>query len=48
MAIVIALLIGVPAGVVSAVLKNAVWDYAANAFALWGIVERRISGSASC
>jgi peptide/nickel transport system permease protein len=37
MAIVIALLIGVSAGVVSAVLKNSVWDYAANAFALWGI-----------
>jgi peptide/nickel transport system permease protein len=37
MAIVIALLIGVPAGVISAVKKNTVWDYAANVFALWGI-----------
>jgi peptide/nickel transport system permease protein len=37
MAIVIALLIGVTAGVISAVRKNTVWDYAANAFALWGI-----------
>jgi peptide/nickel transport system permease protein len=37
MAIVIALLIGVTAGVVSAVKKNTIWDYAANAFALWGI-----------
>ncbi len=37
MAIVIALLIGVTAGVISAVTKNTVWDYAANVFALWGI-----------
>jgi peptide/nickel transport system permease protein len=37
MAIVIALMIGVTAGVVSAVKRNTVWDYAANAFALWGI-----------
>jgi peptide/nickel transport system permease protein len=37
MAIVIALLIGVTAGVISAVKKGTVWDYAANAFALWGI-----------
>jgi len=37
MAIVIALLIGVTAGVVSAVKKDTVWDYAASAFALWGI-----------
>ena len=37
MAIVIALLIGVTAGVISAVKKNTVWDYAANVFALWGI-----------
>jgi len=37
MAIVIALLIGVTAGIVSAVKKNTVWDYAANVFALWGI-----------
>jgi peptide/nickel transport system permease protein len=37
MAIVIAVLIGVSAGVVSAVKKDTVWDYAANVFALWGI-----------
>ena len=37
MAIVIALLIGIPAGVISAVKKNTAWDYAANVFALWGI-----------
>ncbi len=37
MAIVIALVIGVSTGIISAVKKNTVWDYAANAFALWGI-----------
>jgi len=37
MAIVIALVIGVTAGIISAVKKNTVWDYAANVFALWGI-----------
>jgi peptide/nickel transport system permease protein len=37
MAIVIALLIGVTAGIISAVKKNTAWDYAANVFALWGI-----------
>jgi peptide/nickel transport system permease protein len=37
MAIVIAILIGVPAGVVSAVKKGTAWDYAANLFALWGL-----------
>jgi peptide/nickel transport system permease protein len=37
MAIVIALLIGIPAGIVSAVKRDTVWDYAANGFALWGI-----------
>ena len=37
MAIVIALLIGVPAGVISAVKKDTAWDYAANVFALWGL-----------
>src|SRR6266545_1694902 len=36
MAIVIALSIGITAGVVSAVLKDSIWDYAANIFALWG------------
>src|SRR5215204_2869028 len=35
MAIVIALLIGISAGIVSAVKKGTVWDYAANIFALW-------------
>jgi peptide/nickel transport system permease protein len=37
MAIVIALAIGVGAGVISAVKKNSAWDYAANGLALWGI-----------
>jgi peptide/nickel transport system permease protein len=36
-AIVIALVIGVGAGIISAVKKDSVWDYAANVFALWGI-----------
>ena len=37
MAIVIALSIGITAGVVSAVYKDTAWDYAANVFALWGL-----------
>lgn len=37
MAIVIALTIGVGAGIVSAVKKDTLWDYGANIFALWGI-----------
>jgi peptide/nickel transport system permease protein len=37
MAMLIALAIGIGAGVVSAVKKDSVWDYGANAFALWGI-----------
>src|ERR1700744_1137074 len=37
MAIVIAFLIGIPAGIVSAVKKGTAWDYAANLFSLWGI-----------
>ena len=37
MAIVIALVIGITAGVVSAVKKDTWWDYAANVFALWGL-----------
>jgi peptide/nickel transport system permease protein len=37
MAIVIALTIGISAGVISAMKKNTAWDYAANIFALWGI-----------
>src|SRR5690242_283349 len=36
-AIVIALAIGIPAGVVSAVKRNTAWDYGANVFALWGL-----------
>jgi peptide/nickel transport system permease protein len=36
-AIVIALSIGVPAGIVSAVKKDTAWDYGANVFALWGL-----------
>ncbi len=37
LAILIALAIGVPAGIVSAVAKDSVWDYAAYVFALWGL-----------
>src|SRR5688572_4399876 len=37
MAFVISLLIGIPAGVLSAVAKGTAWDYAANAVALWGL-----------
>jgi peptide/nickel transport system permease protein len=37
MAILIAFLIGIPAGIISAVKKGTVWDYGANLFALWGI-----------
>ena len=37
MAIVIALIIGITAGVISAVKKDTWWDYAANVFALWGL-----------
>jgi peptide/nickel transport system permease protein len=37
MAMVIALVIGVGAGVISAVKKDTVWDYAVNVLALWGI-----------
>src|SRR4051794_40046728 len=37
MAIVIAFLIGIPAGIISAVKKGTAWDYGANLFALWGI-----------
>jgi peptide/nickel transport system permease protein len=36
-AIVIALVIGIPAGIVSAIAKGTWWDYAANAVALWGL-----------
>jgi peptide/nickel transport system permease protein len=37
MAMIIALLIGVTSGIVSAVKKDTLWDYGANVFALWGI-----------
>jgi peptide/nickel transport system permease protein len=36
-AIVIALAIGIPAGIVSAVRRGTGWDYAENLFALWGL-----------
>ena len=37
MAMAFALLIGIPAGILSAVKKGTVWDSAANVFALWGL-----------
>src|SRR6476620_6762274 len=37
MALLIAILIGIPAGIVSAVKKETAWDYGANLFALWGL-----------
>src|SRR3954452_4369546 len=37
LAMVFALLIGIPAGVLSAVKNNTAIDYAANVFALWGL-----------
>jgi peptide/nickel transport system permease protein len=37
MAMGIALLIGIPAGILSAVKRGTRWDWAANLFALWGI-----------
>ena len=37
MALVIALTIGILAGIVSAVKKDSAWDYAANIVALWGL-----------
>ncbi len=37
MAILIAIVIGVSAGIVSAVKKDSIWDYGANLFALWGL-----------
>ncbi|HET8746937.1 MAG TPA: ABC transporter permease [Ramlibacter sp.] len=37
MAMLIALVIGIPAGIVSAVGRGTIWDWAANLFALWGI-----------
>ncbi|MBN8939573.1 MAG: ABC transporter permease [Rhizobiales bacterium] len=37
MAMLFTLAIGIPAGIISAVKKNTVWDYAVNVIALWGI-----------
>ena len=37
MAFIIALLIGIPAGIVAAVKKGSAWDTGANLFALWGL-----------
>jgi len=37
MALLVALMIGIPAGIVSAVKKETLWDYGANIFALWGL-----------
>ena len=37
MAMMFALLIGIPAGVISAVKKGTAWDTGANVFALWGL-----------
>jgi peptide/nickel transport system permease protein len=36
-AILIAVAIGIPAGIISAVRRNGAWDYAANVVALWGL-----------
>ena len=37
LAMLIALLIGIPAGIISAVAKDTLWDYVANGVALWGL-----------
>ncbi len=37
MAMMVSLLIGIPAGIVSAVAKDTAWDYLANVVALWGL-----------
>ncbi len=37
MAMLIALLIGIPTGIVSAIGRGTVWDHLANVFALWGL-----------
>src|SRR5207245_4193204 len=42
MAMLIALAIGITAGVVSAVKKDTAWDYTANAFALWGLAAANL------
>lgn len=37
LAMMVALIVGIPAGIVSAVARGSAWDVAANAFALWGL-----------
>lgn len=37
LAMVVALIVSIPAGIVAAVGRGTAWDYAANAFALWGL-----------
>jgi peptide/nickel transport system permease protein len=37
LAMLIALVVGITAGIVSAVARDTIWDYAANVFALWGL-----------
>jgi peptide/nickel transport system permease protein len=37
LSIVVALAIGIPAGIISAVKRNTAWDYSANVVALWGL-----------
>ena len=37
MALLISIGVGIPAGIVSAVKKETLWDYGANLFALWGL-----------
>ncbi len=37
LAMTVALVIGIPAGIISAVARGSAWDYAANGFALWGL-----------
>src|SRR5580765_8723801 len=37
LAFAIALVIGIPAGIVSAIGRGSAWDYAANVLALWGL-----------
>ena len=37
LAFIVALVIGIPAGIISAVARGTAWDHAANALALWGL-----------
>ena len=37
LAMCVAILIGIPAGIASAVGRGTIWDYAANVFSLWGL-----------